>query len=223
MQVSSYRNIFGRNLTMMMVGLLLIVSASMNVKQFIDLSSTKTLYDQTIDILGETISNSFAAWSNPPIVVERPQTIIVEKIVPAPIDPKSVITLKEVSNRDLECLTENIFFEARGQGIAGKVAVGNVTLNRVGKKGYPNSVCGVINHKIGETCMFSWKCEPKPAINKNSHEWKTSQQIAYDLLSKDRKDVIDITEGATHFHNQSVRPNWKLNRVTRIGDHTFYR
>jgi spore germination cell wall hydrolase CwlJ-like protein len=70
--------------------------------------------------------------------------------------------------------------------------------------------------------MFSWKCESNKQI-RNQNAWKQSQQVAYDLLSKDRKDLIDITEGATHFHNKTVRPGWNLKKVAQIDDHAFYK
>lgn len=138
------------------------------------------------------------------------------------VSKERIEKVKVVSPTELQCMAESIYFEAGSQSIAGKIAVGHVILNRMFKPNYPNTVCGVVNQRIANTCMFSWKCEEGKAI-RNQRVWKQSQQIAYDLLSKDRKDLIDITDGATHFHNASVKPGWKLKKVAQIDDHSFYK
>jgi len=138
------------------------------------------------------------------------------------IGKDNVAKVKTVSPTELQCMAENIYFEAGTQSMAGKLAVGHVVLNRMRKPNYPNTACGVINQRLGETCMFSWKCEGDKSI-RNQNAWKQSQQVAFELLSRDKKDLIDITDGATHFHNSSVRPGWKLKKVAQIDDHSFYR
>ena len=63
-----------------------------------------------------------------------------------------------------ECLAENVYFEARGQGAAGWVAVAQVTLNRVQDKRFPNTICEVVKqgltyengYPIKNKCQFSW-------------------------------------------------------------------
>ena len=47
-----------------------------------------------------------------------------------------------------ECLAENVYFEARGQGQAGWVAVAQVTLNRVQDKRFPNTICEVVKQGL---------------------------------------------------------------------------
>ena len=42
---------------------------------------------------------------------------------------------------DAHCLAQNIYFEAGNQPLAGKIAVANVTLNRVEHDKFPNNVC----------------------------------------------------------------------------------
>jgi spore germination cell wall hydrolase CwlJ-like protein len=128
-----------------------------------------------------------------------------------------------VSTADLQCLAESIYYESASQSLVGKYAVGHVVLNRVAKSNYPNTVCGVINQKIGNTCMFSWKCSALKTIPTSSAAWKESQQIALKLLSRKRKDLIDFTGGATHFHATSINPKWKLKKLTKIDDHLFYK
>lgn len=221
MIANSYGNANNRVL-ILVFALLFASSLGWNIKQLFDISNyKKVLYETGLLIENVMINNPVTTIGNAILTVAHldippPPPIVVKQ------DPNT-IQLKDVKKVDLQCLSENIYYEAGNQGMAGKVAVGHVTLNRVGKSGYPKTVCGVINHKINEVCMFSWKCTTVPPINYNSVAWKQSYQVAYDLLSKERKDMIDITEGATHFHNNTVRPQWKMRKVTNIGDHTFYR
>lgn len=184
---------------MLVVMLALVASMSMglNIKQLFDISHYRNMASQAHQVI---------------------DNLLTIKLV----TKDSTIKTKAISPTELQCMAENIYFEAGSQSLAGKVAVGHVVLNRMRKPNYPNTACGVVNQKIGETCMFSWKCQGSKEI-RNSGNWKQSQQVAYDLLSKDRKDLIDITEGATHFHNKSVRPGWNLRRVAEIDDHYFYR
>ena len=43
-----------------------------------------------------------------------------------------------------QCLTEALYFEARGESLEGQIAVAEVILNRVDSPLYPRTVCGVV-------------------------------------------------------------------------------
>ena len=67
-------------------------------------------------------------------------------------DAGGAIDLTEISSVEIgkrgkqwRCLTDALYFEARGENIFGQVAVAEVILNRVDTKSYPNSVCGVVH------------------------------------------------------------------------------
>ena len=49
--------------------------------------------------------------------------------------------MDEVTFEETYCMAQNIYYEARGESLKGKQAVGNVVLNRVDHKKYPNTVC----------------------------------------------------------------------------------
>jgi len=128
-------------------------------------------------------------------------------------------TARVVDQRELTCLAENIYHEAAGETLAGKMAVGLVTLNRVRSGRFAHIVCGVVNQRVGGSCQFSWRCEPA-LKTRNNQQWRDSWNIATYLMTN---TAFDITSGATYFHNQSVKPNWKnLNKTGRIDNHTFY-
>tara|TARA_R110000765_G_scaffold358035_1_gene448270 strand:- start:229 stop:615 length:387 start_codon:yes stop_codon:yes gene_type:complete len=111
------------------------------------------------------------------------------------------------------CLSENVYYEARNQPFIGQVAVADVTLNRVNSNRWPDTPCAVVKQRK----QFSWTLEEheKPT----GKAWKTAQKaVLVSLLGPDR------TKGATHFHATYVTPYWaaKQKVIVTIGDHIFY-
>ena len=129
-----------------------------------------------------------------------------------------------------ECLAENVYFEARGQGQAGWVAVAQVTLNRVQDTRFPNTICEVVKqgltyesgHPIKNKCQFSWHCDGKSDKVKNLKVYSEINELVNYVL--DQK-LFDFTGGATHYHADYVRPDWAKTKTKtiEIEDHIFYR
>ena len=129
-----------------------------------------------------------------------------------------------------ECLAENVYFEARGQGQAGWVAVAQVTLNRVQDTRFPNTICEVVKqgltyesgHPIKNKCQFSWFCDGKSDDPEDSKTWVQCLTLARNIL---QGAYGDITEGATHYHSVYVNPYWadSLNETVVINEHIFYK
>jgi hypothetical protein len=122
------------------------------------------------------------------------------------------------------CLAEAIYFEARGESMAGQVAVAEVILNRVDDRRYPASICGV-THQGSErlnACQFSYECDGKPERITDRDAFDRAGKIAHLLLEGRPRMLVG---NATHYHAKRVRPGWsrRLERVTVIGDHIFYR
>ena len=132
---------------------------------------------------------------------------------------------------EVNCLALNIYHEARNQPLVGKLAVAQVTMNRVEHDNFPNNVCAVVmqgfytnNHPIKNKCQFSWWCDGKSDKPKDKQAWQQAQYLAYQLL--DGLFVgIDLVEGATHYHAIYVKPYWikKKTMVRKIADHIFYK
>jgi spore germination cell wall hydrolase CwlJ-like protein len=133
---------------------------------------------------------------------------------------------------DYHCLASNIYWEARNQSLGGKLAVGQVVLNRVDNTRFPDTICKVVKqtkyYPSGgidlHDCQFSWYCDGLSDVP-FEHEmtiYEESFELAVNLLES---RPIDVTEGATHYHNNKVNPYWadSLKRITRIDDHIFYR
>jgi len=121
------------------------------------------------------------------------------------------------STRDLECLTEAVYYEARGEGRAGQAAVAQVVLNRVRHPAFPKSVCAV----VFQGCQFSFACNGAMRARRESGAWNRAQRVASEALAG---AVAANVGNATHFHTINVSPNWSnLMRVGQVGLHVFYR
>ena len=128
------------------------------------------------------------------------------------------------TSRELECLTQAVYFEARGEAQAGQAAVAQVVLNRVRNPNYPKSVCGVVFQGAahGEGCQFSFACDGSMRRGREYAAWTRAQEVASRALSG---GVMAAVGNATHFHTISVAPAWGPNllRVAQVGLHVFYR
>jgi spore germination cell wall hydrolase CwlJ-like protein len=121
-------------------------------------------------------------------------------------------------DQEWTCLAEALYFEARGESVAGQVAVAEVILNRRDSGAYPGTVCGVVRQR----CQFSYTCD---GISDRIRE-----RAAYERVGKIARLMLDgapraLTGGATHFHTGAVRPAWsrRFPQTARIGAHYFYR
>jgi spore germination cell wall hydrolase CwlJ-like protein len=121
-----------------------------------------------------------------------------------------------------QCLTEAIYFEARGESLKGQFAVAEVILNRVDSGLYPRSVCGVIRQRGGGGCQFSYVCDGYSDRMREPGAREIAGRIAAVML--DGAPRL-LTDGATHFHTRAVRPSWarKFPHTASIGAHLFYR
>ena len=131
------------------------------------------------------------------------------------------------------CLALNTYHEAKNQSMIGQVATAQVVMNRVADSRYPNTVCEVVKQgpkykgsdvPVRHKCQFSWFCDGKSdEPRRDSKEWRMAQEYARIVLSG--RIVLDVTEGATHYHATYVKPSWAKTktRTTRIESHIFYR
>ncbi len=123
------------------------------------------------------------------------------------------------------CLTEALYFEARGESLSGQVAVAEVILNRVDREEFPTSVCKVVRQGMSGglyACQFSYNCDGKPE--------DIADRSTYELLAHIARRMLDglprsLTHGATHYHATHVRPRWarRFDMTAEIGEHAFYR
>lgn len=134
--------------------------------------------------------------------------------------PASVVT-----NPEQRCLSEAIYFEARGEPYNGQVAVAQVVLNRVRNPAYPDTICAVVyqNRQLRNRCQFSFACDLVPDRVADNRAWRQAQEIAREATAGRLK--IKELEAATHYHAVYVKPYWapSMQRQSRIGQHVFYK
>jgi len=138
--------------------------------------------------------------------------------------PKSYVNLHNV-DKTLDCLAMNIYKEAGSESFEGKVAVAQVTLNRVDHPAFPKEVCSVVYQKNvfmeKVVCQFSWFCMPSGKVDPNNQAYKDSYAVAKKVLLEGFR--LDGLEEALYYHAIYVSPNWPYPKLTKIGNHIFYK
>lgn len=127
-------------------------------------------------------------------------------------------------NEEWRCLTEALYFEARGESVMGQFAVAEVILNRMDHNRFPDTVCGVVNQGSGNgkyRCQFTYTCDGKLEVINEKKAWESVGKVAALALTMDKRP---LTHGATYYHTNYVSPSWskKFARTTTIGTHHFY-
>jgi spore germination cell wall hydrolase CwlJ-like protein len=118
---------------------------------------------------------------------------------------------------ELQCLAGAIYFESKGQKLAGQLAVGRVVVNRSKSGRFPGSYCGV----VFQHAQFGFvRAGAMPAIPRSSQAWRTAVAVAQ---IADSDGWHSETEGALYFHAARVSPNWHRVRLAQLEDHIFYR
>jgi len=113
-----------------------------------------------------------------------------------------------------ECLARAVYFEARGEPLAGQLAVAQVILNRVASGRFAGTVCGVVD----QPGQFSFNHARTPT---SGHDWQVAKAIAA-IAATASWDVV--APRATSFHATRVNVSWtSLHKVGTIGNHVFYR
>nr|WP_309503663.1 cell wall hydrolase [uncultured Roseovarius sp.] len=127
-------------------------------------------------------------------------------------------------NAEWRCLSEALYFEARGESVKGQFAVAEVILNRVDSPNYPDTICGVVHQGTGRKyqCQFTYTCD--------GHKEVIAEPRAFERVGKIAKIMVKgaarpLTKGATHYHTRAVSPRWArvFPRTASIGVHHFYR
>ena len=124
----------------------------------------------------------------------------------------------QINPRQLDCMSEAIYFEARGQPIQGQKAVAHVIMNRV-RTGFAKNVCGVIHQKSRGVCQFSYYCE-NVGRPRDSYSYNIARKAAVSVMRGEN----DFTRNSTYYHADYVNPYWAkhFDRIAQIGDHIFY-
>ena len=127
--------------------------------------------------------------------------------------------------RQLDCLTRNIYWESATEPFEGKVAVAQVTINRVASGKFASDICGVVYQKnvVAErvVCQFSWMCDGSSKVRPiYPAHWKESEEVAKKVLLEGFR--LPSMKNALYFHADYVKPQWGKPEVGKFGRHIFY-
>lgn len=117
---------------------------------------------------------------------------------------------------ELQCLAENIFYEAGVESHAGKYAVAQVTVNRLRTGRWGDSICSVVHSPR----QFSWTINPVREVPRGKN-WEDSVKIARQVMRGKR---VAHLQTALYYHATYVNPLWrkKSAQIAKIGVHVFY-
>ena len=144
-----------------------------------------------------------------------------------PIEKREVVARDE---RQLECLSDNIYYESKGEPNLGKVAVAFVTINRTKDQSFPEDICQVVKQKEERKCQFSWYCDRK--LKRESQQKMTNKmedinylksRLVAEMVFAGHSTLKDPTNGALYFHAKYVKVHVKGKKIrAKIGKHIFY-
>jgi spore germination cell wall hydrolase CwlJ-like protein len=124
----------------------------------------------------------------------------------------------EAGSHELECLAIGIYFESKGEPLAGQLAVGKVIANRAASGGrFPATYCGVLFQRGQFSFVHGGSL---PSVAHSNRQWQTAVAIAKIV---DQRLQDSSVGNALFFHARYVSPGWGLKRVASIGNHIFYR
>ena len=194
-----------------------------------------TAYDTAL-----AVSTTSAKPAYGPVADEGLQAIPTTTTAPGmlvPVNPAAIVRVEapftgdlavlvdanlqgDVLDEEAGCLATAVYFEARGESLDGQLAVAQVVMNRAASGRYPASWCAVV--KQPAQFSFVHRGGGFPAVNEGCAQWARAQAIARiaakGLMSRVASDVL-------WYHANYVAPSWghRLNRVSQIGAHIFYR
>jgi spore germination cell wall hydrolase CwlJ-like protein len=176
-------------------------------------SKVSTVAKVLFMILALTMSVSLLKWA------------VADKLARYEPAESSQITVA-VRERQLGCLAKNIYYEAGGEPFEGKVAVAQVTMNRVESGHFPDDVCRTIYQKnvIYEkvVCQFSWACDRDSGTRPpNNANYRESMEVAKKVLLEEFR--LPALKEAMYYHADYINPNWRREKVAKIGRHIFYK
>jgi len=155
-----------------------------------------------------------------PIPAERLEIVTAEEEKPSKQSLLSLVdehASVEAPDAEIECLAGAIYFESKGEPLAGQLAVAEVVINRAKSGRYPATLCGVIKQRGQFSFVRGGRL---PAIPKSSPHWRKAVGVAQIAV----KDLADSpAQHALAFHATYVSPGWRMKRVARVGNHIFYR
>lgn len=126
-------------------------------------------------------------------------------------------SVSDTLSEEMQCLAGTVYFESKGETLAGQLAVARVVMARAASSRFPDTICGVVY----QPSQFSFIRGGKmPRINKSHSHWHNAVAIAKIAMNDGWESPV---EGALFFHARYVSPGWRLQRMAMVDNHVFYR
>lgn len=160
-------------------------------------------------------------WANvTQLVTPKPQVPVPTALAPATRLAELVLAYAgtQTGDREMECLANAVYFEARSEPIEGQLAVAEVVMNRAASGRYPTDLCAVILQKA----QFSFIRRGRfPQADHGSEAWRRA--VAISSIAR-QKLAGSLPPSVLWYHATYVSPKWgkRLTRQTQIGLHIFY-
>ncbi|UVO51011.1 cell wall hydrolase [Sphingomonas sp. SUN019] len=123
----------------------------------------------------------------------------------------------DADDEQLRCLAGAIYYESKGEPLAGQLAVAAVILNRASSGRFGKTPCSVVTQRGQFSFVRGGRI---PAIDANRPSYRTALAVAKVAMA----DAWDsVAEKALFFHARRVSPGWSKVKVASIGNHVFYR
>ena len=207
------------------------------------LSALALVAGVSLTIASEESSSAFAQELNAEDAAQMPADaadpiFISQEVVQPVIEPAveetdadaapSASTLRELVDQietqdtlseQMRCLAGTVYFESRGEPLAGQLAVAQVVINRAESPRFPASYCDVVYQRA----QFSFvKNGQMPKIRTGSRAWERAKAIAR-IAHEGLWD--SAAEDSLYFHAKYVSPSWSRKKAHRatIKTHLFYR
>jgi spore germination cell wall hydrolase CwlJ-like protein len=188
--------------------------------------ATETALDARLGpLLGEASDGAEVTLASPDAALPAPGDRGIETTPAVDIEAVEalVASAKAEGDEEWRCLAEAIYFEARGEGLVGQVAVAEVILNRRDSGDFAATVCGVVEQGTGEKymCQFSYYCDGLSDEPGDEEAWAEVGRVARAMIDGAPRP---LTNGATFYHTKAVEPYWAddFHETADIGAHLFY-
>lgn len=139
--------------------------------------------------------------------------------------PYEFVSVRD-KERQLQCMTQNVYYEAANEPAEGKIAVAQIVMNRMASGAFPNDPCQVIFQRNvfykTTVCQFTWYCDGSAKRRPIDPDlWQESHEAAKMVLLEGFR--LPGLKDALFYHADYVNPRWNKIKVAKIGRHIFYR
>ncbi len=153
---------------------------------------------------------------------DYPHVVLPDPVMITPSGVESLDSLVRanasdgIDDSEIRCLATAVYFESKGEPLAGQLAVARVIMNRAQSGRFAATLCGVIKQRS----QFSFvRRGSLPAVRTNA-QWRDAvgvSQVAIKGLHK------GPAADALYFHARGVSPGWGKRAIASVGNHVFYR